>query len=208
MLAVQYHGEGGSRQELSSVPKYGDLLFRTLSSFSLFPRATSLEDLAQSLSNLDLVQMPLGAGLPPSVFSGSPPPLSSLSHQPFSGFYPLLSPSFIPQYPKGPHPQTEGIWVWAGRFQGFCLSDKQCGVRVRIQLSAPSGCQGSENKPKVLGFEHQYSKKFYLAFSYPHPHPASTLPPTPFQSRELKHALLSALCVTNFFTLRLGIAFI
>lgn len=118
VLAVQYHGEGGSRQELSSVPKYGDLLFRTLSSFSLFPRATSLEDPAQSLSNLDLVQMPLGAGLPPSVFSGSPPPLSSLSHQLFSGFYPLLSPSFIPQYPKGPHPQTEGIWVWAGRFQG------------------------------------------------------------------------------------------
>lgn len=91
---------------------------------------------------------------------------------------PTPPPSFIPQYPKGPHPQTEGIWVWAGRFQGFCLPDQQCGVRVQVQISAPWGCQGSGNKPKVLGFEHQYSKKFYLAFSYPQPHPASaTTPP-------------------------------
>lgn len=57
------------------------------------------------------------------------------------------------------------------------MSDKQCGVKVRVQLSAPWGCQGSENKPKVLGFEHQYSKKFYLAFSSPHLQPASPLPP-------------------------------
>lgn len=120
---------------------------------------------------------------------------------------PTPLPSFIPQYPKGPHPQTEGVWVWAGRFQGFCLSDKECGVRCEFSSQHPGGCQGGGNKPKVLGFEHQYSKKFYLAFSSPpHPHPASTLlPPLSKQGTQtcplvclVRHQLLHPRAGNNF----------
>ena len=148
----------------------------------MFSRAISPEDPAQSLPNLDSVQMPLG-GLG----------CHFLNSQGFLHPFPLLC------LPNSPPAFTHSSLV-------FFYLDKQM---VQVQISAPWGCQGRGNKPKVFGFEVQYSKSSFLFFHLP-PSP-TPIPPPPFffpiQRRELRHALLSVPCVTNFFTRGRGITF-
>lgn len=175
MLVVQYCGEGGSRQ----VPSIGiytqDTEFLLSVSQGHFPRGPCPELVKPRFS--------------PNVTRGwvATSSLLRVSSTPFFSASPTLlqllptpPPSFIPQYPKGPHPQTEGIWVWAGRFQGFCLPDKQCGVRMQVQISAPWGARVEGINPRSLGSNISTAKRSMLLFHTPNP--TQPLPPPLFKA--------------------------